>query len=256
MAMYLPLGPGRYEATEHTQGPWDPGQQHLGPVTALLVHEIERTPGLPLAKLAVDVFAPVPVGEVAVHTEVIRDGKRVQCVAASLSAGGRELVRGTAWRIRHGETPATPANCVPAPVPPRNPMEGPSWLTHGFGYGKATDWRFVKGSPSETGPAIAWGRVQVPLVAGEEITPLERLAVFADSGNGISHALDFGSYLFVNVDLTISLFRAPVGEWICLDAATTIGPSGRGLAHSTIFDESGEVGTAIQTLFVAPRSAR
>ncbi|MEV5410200.1 thioesterase family protein [Thermopolyspora sp. NPDC052614] len=254
MAMYLPLGAGRYEATQHTQGPWDPGQQHLGPVTALLVHEIERTPGLPLAKLAVDVFAPVPVGEVTVRTEVIRDGKRVQCVAASLSAGGRELVRGTAWRIRHGQSPATPAADAPAPVPPRTPVHSSSWLAQGFGYGKAMDWRFVKGSASEAGPATAWGRVTVPLVEGEEITPMERLAVFADSGNGISSTLDFGSYLFVNVDLTISLFRAPVGEWICLDAATTIGPSGRGLTRSTIFDEIGEVGSATQTLFVAPRS--
>jgi hypothetical protein len=59
--------------------------------------------------------------------------------------------------------------------------------------------------------------------------------------------------VFVNVDLTISLFRAPEGEWICMDAATVVGPSGRGLTWSTLYDGTGEVGTAIQTLFVAPR---
>lgn len=254
MAMYVPLGAGRYRASEHTQGPWDPRQQHLGPVTALLVHELERTPGLPLAKLAVDVFAPVPVAEVDVRTEVIKDGKRVQCLGATLSAGGRELVRATAWRIRASETEPTLVAPPPAGVPALTERDATSWLARGFGYGMAMDWRFVEGSPTETGPATAWGRVRVPLVEGEEITSLERLAIFADSGNGISYALDFDTHLFANVDLAISLFRAPVGEWICMDATTTIGPAGRGLTRTTLFDLHGEVGTSMQTLFVAPRA--
>lgn len=256
MAMYTPLATGRYLASGHTQGPWDPGAQHMGPVTALLVHELERTaprPGLQLSRLAVDVLGPVPVGELEIRTDVVRDGKRVQCLAASVSAGGRELCRATAWRIREAGTPATPAPGPPAPVPPPSGEDRSSWLSTGFGYGRALSWRFVAGGPMRTGPATVWGRLTVPLVEGEETTPLERLAVFADSGNGVSQALDFATHLFVNVDLTISLFRAPAGEWICLDAATAIGPSGRGLTRSTLYDESGEVGTATQTLFVAPR---
>lgn len=253
MAMYVPLGHGRYQATEHTQGPWDPRHQHMGPVTALLVHELARVPGLPLARLAVDVFAPVPVAEVEVRTEMVRDGRRVQCLGASVTSGGRELVRATAWRIREAGSPASEAAPPPAPVPPPAPGDADSWIAQGFGYGRATDWRFVKGSPDEPGPAVAWGRARVALVEGEEITALERLAMFADSGNGISGVLDFGAYLFANVDLTISLFRAPEGEWICLDASTTIGPRGRGLTRTTLFDRLGEVGTATQTLFVGPR---
>ncbi|MFI6708553.1 thioesterase family protein [Nonomuraea sp. NPDC050478] len=254
MAMYVPLSEGRYRATEHTQGPWDPRTQHLGPVTALIAHELARTaprPGLDLARLAVDVFGPVPVGELEVRTEVVRDGKRVQCLAASVSSGGREHVRATAWRIREAGTPGTSS-----PPPPLPPSESePSWLTTGFGYGRATEWRFTRGSAAETGPATAWGRSRVPLVSDEETTPLERLAMFADSGNGISYALDFDTHLFVNVDLVISLFRAPEGEWICMDAETVVGPSGRGLVRSTLYDSAGEVGSASQTLFVAPREA-
>src|SRR5690606_2865526 len=252
MAMYVPLREGHYRATEHTQGPWDPRTQHLGPVTALIVHELARTaprPGLGLAKLNVDVFAPVPVAELAVRTEGVRDGKRVQCLAASVSSGGREYVRATAWRIREAETPG--ARRPPPPLPPRE--DAPSWLSTGFGYGRATEWRFTRGSPDETGPAAAWGRARVPLVRDEEITPLERLALFADCGNGISYTLPFDGYLFVNVDLVISLFRAPVGEWICLDAETVVGPSGRGLARSTLDSADGEIGSASRTLFVSPR---
>ncbi|MER6946054.1 thioesterase family protein [Nonomuraea sp. NPDC000554] len=252
MSMYTRLAAGRYLASEHTQGPWDPATQHMGPVTALIVHELAQTApraGLELSRLAVDVFGPVPIGELEVRTEVIRDGKRVQCLAATVSSGGREQARATAWRIREAGTPATPALAAP-PIPP---AATDSWLSTGFGYGKATDWRFVSGTAGATGPATVWGRVLMPLVEGEEITPLERLALFADSGNGVSQVLDFATHLFVNVDLTISLFRAPAGEWVCMDAATVIGPSGRGLTRSTLFDQDGEVGTATQTLFVAPR---
>lgn len=32
-------------------------------------------------------------------------------------------------------------------------------------------------------------------------------------------------------------------------------PRGRGLTRTTLFDQSGEVGTATQTLFVEPRTA-
>ncbi|MFC4112117.1 thioesterase family protein [Nonomuraea zeae] len=256
MAMYTRLARGGYLASEHTQGPWNPDTQHMGPVTALIVHELAQTaprPGLELSRLVVDVFGPVPVGELAVTTDVTRDGKRVQCLSASVSSGGREHVRATAWRIRTAGTTPTPVSGPPAPVPPRSEEHARSWLGSGFGYGRALDWRFVEGGPMEVGPATVWGRLTVPLVEGEEITPLERLAAFADSGNGISFALDFDTHLFVNVDLTISLFRAPAGEWICMDAVTVIGPSGRGLTRSTLYDESGEVGTATQTLFVAPR---
>ncbi|NBE99914.1 thioesterase family protein [Nonomuraea sp. KC401] len=256
MAMYSRAGEGRYRASEHTQGPWDPGSQHMGPVTALIVHELARTaprPGLQLSRLVVDVFAPVPVAELRVETDVARDGKRVQCLSASVRSGGREFARASAWRIREAGTHATPARKPPAPVPPRSQEHARSWLSSGFGYGRALDWRFVTGSPLTPGPATVWGRLGMPLVEGEEITSLERLAVFADSGNGISLAVDFATHLFANVDLTISLFRSPETEWICMESATVLGPAGRGLTRSTLYDENGEVGTATQTLFVAPR---
>ncbi|MFI6291870.1 thioesterase family protein [Nonomuraea sp. NPDC050790] len=252
--MYAWLGPGRYRASEHTQGPWHPEFQHLGPVTALIAHELGLTapvPGLELSRLAADVFAPVPIGELEVDTEVVRDGRRVQCLAATVRAGGREYVRATAWRIRAGDSPETATQPPPAPLPAA--PSSPSWLSTGFGYGRAMDWRFVKGGPMETGPATAWMRLDVPLVENEPMSPLERLLAVADSGNGISHALPFETHLFVNVDLTVSLFRAPAGEWICMDAETVVGPSGRGLTRSALFDEAGEVGAAVQTLFVAPR---
>lgn len=56
-------------------------------------------------------------------------------------------------------------------------------------------------------------------------------------------------------DLTISLLRRPVGEWICLDARTAFGPDGGGLAESALYDAQGLIGRATQSLAVRLRSS-
>jgi acyl-CoA thioesterase len=59
--------------------------------------------------------------------------------------------------------------------------------------------------------------------------------------------------LLTNSDLTVYLHRPPVGEWVCLQARTTIEPAGLGLAESVIFDRTGPVGRGLQSLFIARR---
>jgi hypothetical protein len=60
-------------------------------------------------------------------------------------------------------------------------------------------------------------------------------------------------FLFINVDLTVVLQRDPAGEWLLLDAATTIGDRGTGVAETGLSDADGPCGRALQTLLVAPR---
>ena len=67
-----------------------------------------------------------------------------------------------------------------------------------------------------------------PLVAGEEPSPLQRVLVAADSGNGVSATLDWDRYLFINVDLTVHLHRPLDGEWVCLDSITVPEPAAPG----------------------------
>jgi hypothetical protein len=57
----------------------------------------------------------------------------------------------------------------------------------------------------------------------------------------------------VNSDLTINLLRRPQGEWICLEAATLLGPAASGLAEARIYDEKGLVGRSMQSLVVRTR---
>jgi hypothetical protein len=115
------------------------------------------------------------------------------------------------------------------------------------------EYRFVSGAFLEPGPAIVWMRMLHPLVEGEDPSPLQRVAVAADSGNGVSAALDHRRFLFINTDLTIHLHRLPDGEWVCLDARTWPEPNGVGMADTLLLDERGPIGRAAQTLLVASR---
>ena len=67
---------------------------------------------------------------------------------------------------------------------------------------------------------VDWIRLRCGVVAGEVPSPLERVVAVADFGNGISSALPFLEFRFINPDLTVYLHRLPVGEWVCLDAVT------------------------------------
>lgn len=82
---------------------------------------------------------------------------------------------------------------------------------------------------------------------------MSRTLLIGDSGSGVGAALDASHYLFINVDLTVVLHRDPLGEWILLDALTTMGGTGTGLAETLLWDTTGACGTGMQTLLIAPR---
>ena len=81
-----------------------------------------------------------------------------------------------------------------------------------------------------------------------------RAVIAADFCNGASAVLDFSAWTFLNGDLTVSLARDPVGDWVLLDAETWLGPEGGGLACARLADRSGYFGRAVQTILVEPRA--
>jgi hypothetical protein len=103
------------------------------------------------------------------------------------------------------------------------------------------------------GHAEVWMRLRHPLLADEPLTPVARVAATADFSNGVSAALPFADYLFINADLSITLNRRPQGEWIGLDARTLLYPGGIGWAQSVLHDELGPLGLTQQALVVQPR---
>jgi hypothetical protein len=120
------------------------------------------------------------------------------------------------------------------------------------GYLAAIEWRFLASGSGGRGRA-AWARPRIPLLAGEDASPMARTLLVADSGSGVGSVLPASDYLFINVDLTVILPRDPVGHWLLLESSTTIGPDGTGLATTRLCDQAGTCGRGFQALLVAPR---
>jgi Thioesterase-like superfamily len=248
---------GRFVASELARGPWDAGAQHGGAPAALLMRAFEHLPtvdGLSLARVTYEFLRPAPIGPVEVRAEITRPGRRVQLLeAAMVTEDGAEVVRARALRVQRAQTadagaggdapPAGPDAGRPLSLKlPHRPMFAPD----------AVEVRFVAGSWGDN-PCAAWFRLRRPLVGSETPSPLQHLAAAGDFGNGISAALSWDEYLFINPDLTLYVERQPVGEWICLDSQTRIWGDGIGIAESVLFDSRGRVGRATQALLVAPR---
>jgi len=257
-ALYEKRG-DEFVATALTRGPWDPGAQHAGPPSALIGRAIERLEGaedFQVGRITFEIVRPVPIGPVRVEAEVVRPGRSVQMIEASLSNGEGELIKARAWRIRTSEL-EIPPDVVTTPEAPPGPEQGdkPGFFETGqsVGYHTAMEWRSVGGGFLEPGPATVWMRMGCELVAGEEPTPLQRTLVAADVGNGISAVLDWRRYVFINVDLSVHLERMPEGEWICVDAITLPQANGVGTAESVLSDARGRIGRAAQALLVAER---
>lgn len=247
-------GEGRFRATGATTGPWDPGMQHGGPPAALLAAVIGRCeprPGLRLARITVELLAPVPVGELRVQARVVRPGRRVRLVEATLEVAGRPIALARAWQIASQPDVLPPR--APAELPPELPRRSAPLATWREGYASSIEWRFVSGAFDRPGPAEVWARVRIPLIREEPLTGLQRLLIVADSANGISSELPFADWLFVPTALTVTLHRHPTGEWVFMRARTSLATDGIGSCAADLADADGLVGTATQPLLVAPR---
>jgi Thioesterase-like superfamily len=250
-----------FRASALTRGPWHPEHQHAGPPSALICRAISLAAAEQgfghLGRLTGNLMRPVTIGECRV--EVLADyvGRNVGHYSARLFADSKEVARFTALMQREDDLPV-PTGTAGHPLPgaPKSPHDSPAcrmpFAGRNIGYGDLVETRLAEGRFFD-GPCAAWFRLRYPLVAGEAPSPYERVAVAADSGNGISASLDFGRYSFINCDLTINLLRRPAGEWICLQSRSAFGGNGCGLAESALYDEGGLIGRATQSLVIRVR---
>jgi hypothetical protein len=259
---YESLGDDRYSATRATESPWDRRLQHGSPPTALLVHAIERAhprDDVRVARVNAEFLGPIPRDVARVRTALTRPGKRIEMLEAWLEdeRTGRDVATVRVWRIgtkpdeeleRRAALATVEVELPAAAAPELFGIKAGEW-----GYADAIEWRFAAGSPEIPGPATVWTRPRIPLIAGGALDPLSRILLVVDSANGVSRVLSFNEWIFVPPTLSLALQRHAAGEWVCLDAHTSLGPDGNGVSTFTLADRVGYLGGGTQALLVERR---
>jgi hypothetical protein len=242
----------------HASGPWNPGHQHGAAPGSLIAWAAERvataTP-MRLARITIDLLRPVPLAPLDIVSDVVREGRKIQLCLIRLLSEGVEVARGTVLKIRveQLDLPET-ARGVPLDLPLPDEGREPKELLGGTNaFSTGVSMRVVKGGFREPGPGAVWFRANRPIIEGAPISPAMRAVIAADFCNGVSSVLDFRAWTFINGDLTVSLARMPVGEWILLDSETYAGEEGAAVGFARLGDVKGWFGRAAQSIVIERR---
>ncbi|MDV3130295.1 thioesterase family protein [Mycobacterium sp. 21AC1] len=244
-----------FESTTDTCSNWDPAIQHGSPPLALLTKAIEELTagsGLRIGRLTLDILGAIPVAPVRVRAWVDRPGARISLVMAEMSAerpdgAWRAVARVSAWLLAPSDTADVATDRFP-PLVEREPAGVAHAWKGATGYLQTVSWRRQHTAPGEA--AEVWLSPLTSLVADEESTVVQRLALVVDSANGVGAALDPERFVFMNTDTSVHLHRLPEGSDFALRARGSIGPDGVGATTAEIFDRRGFIGTSAQTLLV------
>lgn len=262
--VYLPTSTANvYQSTPLANAGWYEEGQHGGAFAALVVGHIEESvPTLvpmEVNRATIEIFRVIPLVDLRIECEVIREGKRIQNIEARVYDSSDTLLSVAAvQRLRTADLPLPPEASAPTlelPSPDQiDDVVGDTW---GVGerdkvmfHRHAMEVREITGGFDTPGPGAVWMRLRTPIIAGLEPTPLQRVVATADFPNGVSRKLDIGEWVFMNPDLTVHLARYPAGEWIALSAESDYENLGRGVATGTLWDGRGWLGRSTQSLYL------
>lgn len=252
-AYFARVSEHRFRPSEHTRGAWSEDEQHISPMTGLLAHEMERHcagDGLQLARITLDIHGVIGVGDFEVEVSVLRPGRTITLVGATVTQRGRVAAQARAWRLAPGATGSVAGGEAEA-LP--GPDDVPAWdMRTVWPGGYISSLEVRRAADAVPGRAVAWVRTDVAVLAGEDVSPVARWLALVDTANGLSVRQSPREWLFPNVDLTVHLHRHPTGEWVGFDTRVVFGAEGLGMTEARLHDTGGPVGRAAQSLTVRP----
>ncbi|MGP9781125.1 thioesterase [Arthrobacter sp. MYb224] len=247
------LGEGHYRSSWHTQGAWNPHEQHMAPASGILTHALENfqpRDDMRIARLSFEIHGLIHAGEFEVTTRMIRPGRTIELIEAEMTAKGRTSIVARAWRVITADSTAV-AGTEDAEVPGPEDSE-PQNISAQWpgGYIRSIEFRAAPGR--RPGKGIAWLRTPYALLDGVQASRLASLIGLVDTANGVVPRVEpgDGSWMFPNLDLQIHMYRAPEGEWLGLEVQQSYGTDGIGLTSTVLHDASGPFGRAEQILTV------
>jgi acyl-coenzyme A thioesterase PaaI-like protein len=236
---------------EIAQGGWGPtlGGQVVGGLLARVVEQKRADDELVPARFTVDILRRVATEPVRVTAEVVRVGRRMQAIDATMTQGGELVARASTLYLRRSEQPSELpwTTNISMPALPEEPARFndavPMFITaYGRDLGQGGggfEWQ-------HDGPRYAWLREIRALVDDEPMTPFVRAAMAVDvtaSMTGFSTA----GLGFINADYTLTLCRLPEGPYIGLAALTHYSAAGIATGSASLFDAGGPIGTGVTT---------
>lgn len=190
------------------------------------------------ARLTVDMFRPATMGATAVHSRVVREGRRIKVVDVEVVVADVVVCRGSAVFLRRSAAPRGEAWLPDEETPPAaetiEPLRPEHWTP-------AWDQRPHGGWGSVTAARGVWIGETHPFVAGEATSPFVRAALAADNANGCINGTPIG-LPYINADLTLTLARLPVGEWIGLVPVSRAVVDGVSVGSVDVYDGKGRIG--------------
>ena len=269
MALYERDG-AQLVPTRLARGPWHADTQHGGPVQGLLARAIEQHPAakpMQIVRFTCDLWRAAAFEAVTVRVRTVREGKSAEWLEADLCTGEQVAARACALRLRIEDVSAPPDRMASATGALEDAAPPIRWLGAADGEEALNDFiNTIELRPVEgfVRPA-AWLRLRVPLVADEPTAPFVSAATLCDMVYGLPAVRDVQRgnprasqqpFVAINVDTSLQLHRAPIGEWIALDAAVHYGPDGAGLGRASLSDVDGPFGFAQQSLLLRGTSRR
>jgi hypothetical protein len=249
VAIFEPLAaPNCWQPSALAAGPFA-GLQG-GAVASLLTAEVEGLAEKRKWGTAVSATAwflrPTPMASLRTQLSVLTEGGRVSVVDNTLWADGEAqpcaTVRVTLSRERAVGLPGSVDTLGDALDPTRFPVRTPH-----AGHGRP--W-FMDAMEARVGDDIAWFRLNHRIIDGAG--PLSSVLGPADWTHGIARPFQ-NVVADPNPNLTVQLFRQPLGEWVGIRAQTRWQPAtGVGIGSGTLLDVRGEIGRVSMSVVLVP----
>lgn len=241
IAHYQPLPPA--------QGAWNAHEQHMAPATGVLCAELERfqpRSDLRIGRICLDILGLIPLAPFTITTRLLRPGRTIELVEATMTAAGRDCIVARAWRMQTCDTSAI-AGLEDAAVPGPDQFEDWNGMQQWpGGYIQSLQCRVAPGH--RHGRGLVWLSNALEMIEGEDTSAFVRLMGMVDTANGVAPRLPPGHWAFPNLDLDINLLRLPRGRWLGLQATQQYGRDGIGLTSAVLHDKHGPFGRSSQIL--------
>jgi Thioesterase-like superfamily len=230
----------------------------VGGLLGWAVEDIVDDADLQPARLTVDLPRPTALEPAELNTKVLRDGKRLRLVEATLVQRGNAVARATALFLRRCDQPAGDVWTQPVsmpPIPPDDEVAEAALFVRTYGWGAPVqnpdpNWA------GEDGAKFAWLNLTMPVVDDEPLTPFVRAAMAADVTASLCNWGTAGLQ-FINADYTLTLSRLPAGPALGMASHSHYSSAGVATGAATLFDRDGAVGSCVSVAlahsgFLAP----